>query len=114
MSTCNGKTPDCEIITVNEIDTVGNCYTNQAFDPSDMEGPSIVPVRSVLDCNFVMVNRNVLSKSDLSEDVRAKLDAKHYFNQMTVQLGVSTVNFSHIVTNLLTEVRCCWRRETFL
>ena len=106
MSTCNGKTSDCEIITVNEIDTVGNCYTNQAFDQNDMEGgPSIVPVKSILDCTFVMVNRNVLSKSDLSEDVRAKLDAKHYFNQMTVHLGVSGVNFSRIVTDLLTEVR---------
>lgn len=103
MSTANGRTSDCETISSVEINTAANCFTNEGFDSGE-SAVSSVTVKSPLDNTFVVVNRNVLPKSDFFEEVRAKLDAKHYFQKMVVQLDVSTLPLSEIVSDLLTAV----------
>ena len=108
MSKEENNTDLHEVITAAEAETEENCYDNEAFTDEAVShsnnDSSVGPVKSPVDTTFVMVNRNVLPKSDFSAEVRGKLDAKHYFNEMTVLLDVPSVTVDAIVHDLLSEV----------
>lgn len=108
MSKEENNTDLHEVITAAEADTEENYYdnggyTDEAVSHSNNDS-SVVPIKSPVDTTFVMVNRNILSKSDFATEVRGKLDAKHYFNEMTVLLDVTSVTIDTIVHDILTEV----------
>lgn len=102
----NGKTSQTDEITAIESDLVQvSCYDNEAFDESLENESNITNIKSPNDSSFVLVNRNILPKSDFSQEVRAKLDAKHYFQEMTIMLDVASHTLEQIVHSLLTQVK---------
>lgn len=106
MSRHENNTSLHEVITA--ADAEDNCYDNEAFTDEPVShsnnDSSVAPAKSPIDTTFVMVHRNVLPKSDFAAEVRGKLDAKHYFKEMSVLLDAPGVTLDAVVNDLLSEV----------